>query len=81
MIKLPHHGTDSYYHSFVGRVQDTSTLMIPNGYIKQHWYVSSKYNSDSVAVRNKTVCAHNTKCLGIACPQGRCIYPDLYYDI
>lgn len=81
VIKLPHHGTEPYYHSFVGRVQDTSTLMIPNGYIKKHWYVSTKYNRDSVAVRNRTVCAHNTKCLGPACPHGKLIYPDLYLDI
>lgn len=81
VIKLPHHGTDSYYHSFVGRVQATSTLMIPNGYIKQNWYVSSIYKMDSVAIRNRTVCAHNISCLRCACPRGRCIYPNLYLDI
>lgn len=82
VIKLPHHGTDSYYyHSFVGRVKATSTIMISNGYTKRSWYVSSNYNRDSVVVRNKTVCAHNTKCLGPACPQCTCIYPNLYFDI
>ena len=48
VIKIPHHGTDSYYHSFLKRIQATSELMIPNGYIKQHWDVSSKYNADSI---------------------------------
>lgn len=81
VIKLPHHGTDTYYHSFRGRVDDKSTLMIPNGYIKQRWYVSPEYNRDSVSKRNKTVCAHNKRCLGPTCPRCTCIYPNLYLDI
>ena len=35
VIKIPHHGTDSYYHSFLKRIQATSELMIPNGYIAE----------------------------------------------
>ena len=81
VIKIPHHGTDSYYHSFLKRIQATSELMIPNGYIKQHWDVSSKYNADSIKKKNGTVCAHNTTCSGPICPRGRCIYPNSYRDI
>lgn len=62
VIKLPHHGTNSYYHSFTGRIQNTSTVMIPNGYINHNWYVSQKYNIDSVHIGNRVICAHNTKC-------------------
>lgn len=81
VMKLPHHGTGSYYHSFAGRIKDTSTLLIPNGYIKQKWYVDSKYKLDFAAVKNKTVCAHNRTCKRPACPKGRCIYPGLYLDV
>lgn len=81
VIKLPHHGTDSYYHSFLRRVQATSILMIPNGYINHHWNVSSKYNADSIKKKNGTVCAHNLTCLGPVCPRGRCIYPKPFFDI
>lgn len=81
VIKIPHHGTDSYYHSFKKRVHTASTLMIPNGYTKHGWYVSSKYNTDSAALKNRTVCAHNAKCLGPACPRCKCIFPDLYFDV
>lgn len=81
VIKLPHHGTNSYYHSFTGRIQNTSTLMIPNGYINHNWYVSQKYNIDSVHIGNRVICAHNTKCLGPICSKCMCIYPHLYFDI
>lgn len=84
IIKIPHHGTKSYYHSFVGKIKDTSTLLIPNGYLRQNlqsWYVNLKYKSDFVTVKNKTVCTHNATCLGSVCPKGRCIYPNLYLDI
>lgn len=81
VIKIPHHGTDSYYHSFFKRIQATSELMIPNGYIKRHWNVSSKYNADSIKKKNGTVCAHNTTCSGPICPRCRCIYPQPYCDI
>lgn len=81
VIKIPHHGTDSYYHSFLKRIQATSELMIPNGYIKQHWDVSSKYNADSIKEKNGTVCAHNTTCSKPICLRCRCIYPNSYRDI
>lgn len=81
VIKLPHHGTKSYYHSFVGRIDDASTLLIPNGYIKAKWYVDSKYKADFAAAKNKTICAYSEACVGISCPKGRCIYPNLYLDI
>ena len=81
VIKIPHHGTDSYYHSFLKRIQATSELMIPNGYINQHWDVSSKYNADSIKKKNGTVCAHNTTCSKPICLRCRCIYPNSYRDI
>ena len=81
VIKIPHHGTDSYYHSFLKRIQATSELMIPNGYINQHWNVSSKYNADSIKKKNGTVCAHNTTCSEPICLRCRCIYPNSYRDI
>lgn len=81
VIKLPHHGTDSYYHSFVGIVDSNSTFMIPNGYIKKRWYISSKYNNDCVKVGNTTVCAYNNGCLTPVCPRCTCIFPNLYLDI
>lgn len=74
VIKIPHHGTDSYYHSFFKRTKVTSEFMVPNGYINQHWNVSSKYNVDSIKKKNSTVCAHNTTCLGPACHRCSCIY-------
>lgn len=81
VIKIPHHGTKSYYHSFRKRIDAASTLMIPNGYISRNWYVDSRYNTDSVAVKNRTVCAHNKSCSGPACPQCRCIFPYLHLDV
>lgn len=81
IVKLPHHGTDPYYHPFQGRIKDTSTILIPNGYSKQKWYVSSRYQTDFTMVKNKTVCAHDMTCQTPVCPKGRKIYPGLYVDI
>lgn len=72
VIKLPHHGTEPYYHSFAGRIKKTSIFMIPNGYIKLRWYVSPKYNTHSII----TIC--NGK---HTCPPCKCICPKLYCDI
>lgn len=76
VIKLPHHGTEPYYYSFVGRTQNTSIFMIPNGYIRRPWYVSSKYQTSSI----KNVC-NGINCKIQACRQCRCVYPKLYIDI
>ena len=81
VIKVPHHGTASYYHSFLGKIQSTSIFMISNGCINQPWYVSPQYKKDSLCIRNRTICASNIKCSTSFCPKGKCIYPDLYIDI
>lgn len=81
IVKVPHHGTNSYYHSFRRRIDGMSTLMIPNGYGNSRWNISPNYNRDSIVVKNKTVCAYNKKCFGVVCPNCTYIYPKFYLDI
>lgn len=81
VIKIPHHGTDAYYHCFASKINDKSTLIIPNGYIRQPWIISYKYGTDSMKMNNKTVCADHASCNSAVCPNCTCIYPAFYLDI
>lgn len=41
VIKVPHHGTKVYYHSFVDRMSNCSIFLIPNGYNSGSWGIHS----------------------------------------
>lgn len=81
VVKVPHHGTPSYYHSFIGKICPVSTLLIPNGYVRTKWFVDSKYKTDSSSVNSKMVCAHNMACSGRSCPRCCSIFPGVYLDV
>lgn len=59
VIKLPHHGTSAYYHSFTKRIdhQSPSLLMAPNKYIGRFWAISPYYIQDSSYPNCSIVCA------------------------
>lgn len=84
VIKIPHHGTSSYYHSFINRMTSDSKLLIPNGYINRPWNVSPKYHTDAINKKSETIRACNKTCpkpQKSSCPKCICICPNLYYDI
>lgn len=68
VIKIPHHGTNTYYHSFCNRCNDTTKLLIPNGKIKQSsWFIDRQYSLDANATESTVVCADNAACNAIRC--------------
>ena len=82
VIKVPHHGTESYYHDFTAKMDEHSTLIIPNGYINRgkSWYVCEGYKRDSLKKYNRTVCAGHSTCLKPICPKGNYIYRECVYE-
>lgn len=63
VIKIPHHGTESYYYSFVGRCRANTVLLIPNGIIPyQSWYIDARYSADANSKACRVVCADNWAC-------------------
>lgn len=81
VIKVPHHGTRPYYHSFIKRIKSGAVLLIPNGYVRKKWGVFSQYRDDSHKVNNKTVCAQKTTCTSTICPRCTSIHPNYYIDV
>ena len=62
VIKVGHHGTRPYYHSFAQRIDYKSTLLIPNGDKKKAWNICSDYSQDASNKRSKIVCSTNWSC-------------------
>lgn len=78
VIKIPHHGTKPYYHSFVNYLDKNAYLLIPNGEINRNnsWYISSKYSVDANKIGCKVICANNQACKS-AMPNCTCVRCDL----
>lgn len=62
IIKVPHHGTSPYYHSFSSRMNDNTTLLIPNGKTRAPWYVDGRYYVDSNDKGSKVICTSDEAC-------------------
>ena len=63
VIKIPHHGTTSYYHSFVSRCGKDTQLLIPNGKIaNSSWYIDRQYSADANVMNCFSVCSNNKAC-------------------
>lgn len=77
IIKVPHHGTKPYYHSFVNRVRDDSIFLITNGNSRKNWCISEKYFQDSIYLHNHMICSVNMT-LSHKCKE---IYPGKYVDV
>ena len=77
VIKVPHHGTNSYYIDFTDIIGDESTLLIPNGVInnRKGWNRANEYVIDLKKVKNTTVCASNAMCKAGGCPKCKIISP------
>lgn len=62
IIKVPHHGTSPYYHSFSSRMNDHTTLLIPHGKTRAPWYVDGRYYVDSNDKGSKVICTSDEAC-------------------
>lgn len=84
VIKIPHHGTDSAYHSFVNKCDDKTTLLIPNGLVSNFsWYISCKYSYDANSTRSSVICSDNRACKATAfscvCTKSKLVSGSGYY--
>ncbi len=61
-IKIGHHGTHSYYHSFSSKMNSNSVLMIPNGGNKNNWNISSDYSLNVCHAGARAICSDNHSC-------------------
>jgi len=61
-IKVGHHGTRPYYHSFIPRIDDQSVLLIPNGDNKCKWNICSDYSLNAFSTGAKIVCSTDWSC-------------------
>lgn len=81
VIKVPHHVTKRYYHSFYGKTNECSTLMIPNGNNRKSWCIDTQYVSDSHSLKYKTICGCSNKCSVPMCVNCRNIKKYSFLDI
>ena len=72
VIKVGHHGTRNYYHSFFNRINSKSFLLIPNGN-KMNWKICSDYSSDVVNINANVVCSKDNACEAKNCNNNHCI--------
>ena len=74
VIKIPHHGTSSYYHSFVNHMSADSILMIPNDAVKGKgsWEICSKYSLNANSAQAKVICSASNSCEAKNCNYGKC---------
>lgn len=76
-IKVPHHGTPAYYHSFVKyflRNKDQpTTIYIPNGsHCRETWRIDKRYSNDANSVPCTVAqCTNNDTC-NAATPNCQC---------
>lgn len=87
-IKVGHHGTRGYYHSFAGRMNDDSNLLIPNGSNKPSWSICSDYSLNAITHNSKVVCSMDSSCeakrnnIGnCTCTNNYIIGFSIYYDV
>lgn len=87
-IKVGHHGTRGYYHSFVRRMNSDSILLIPNGGYRKNWGICSDYSLNAITTKAKVVCSTDSNCEAKNCCGGSCpcvnrivIGANIYYDI
>ena len=81
VIKVPHHGTKVYYHSFVDRMSNCSIFLIPNGYNSGSWGIHSKYIDDSFNHNYKSICSCCPKCSGKVCADCNPIKKNSHADV
>ncbi len=62
VIKVGHHGTRPYYHSYASRINDQSVLMIPNGDSKNSWKICSDYSINAFTTGSKVICSTGWSC-------------------
>lgn len=70
-IKVGHHGTRSYYHTYVARMNSDSILMIPNGNIKR-WSICSDYALNTLYMNSNVVCSMDNACEAKNCCNSNC---------
>ena len=79
-IKIPHHGTPAYYHSFVKYFSQNeyqpTTIYIPNGcHRRKNWRIYERYSKDVNSVpRTISQCTNNDTC-NAATPNCQCRWP------
>lgn len=86
-IKIPHHGTRDYYHSFVkyfSRNEDQpTTIYIPNGsHRRKSWRISERYSTDANSVPGAvSQCTNNDTCEAARpncqCRKSKIVHPHL----
>lgn len=81
VIKIPHHGTCRYYHSFIHQCKNYTTFMIPNGVIKNpRWYMDLRYSLDSRLVHCSVHCSDNQACNAVFNNMCRCYIHNLCHN-
>ena len=88
VIKIGHHGTGRYYHSFVRRINADSVFMIPNDGSEMKWNICSDYSLNALSTGTQVICATNNSCEaknnnGGSCSCTNCIIiePNIYFDV
>ena len=88
VIKVGHHGTRRYHHSFVGRINSNSNLLIPNDGKKMNWNICSDYSLNAITKKARVICSTHNACEARNCTGGMCtctnkviIDPGVYFDI
>lgn len=78
VIKIPHHGTTPYYHSFRKKCDAKTKLLIPNGQIlRPTWDIDKRYSSDANVKRSSVVCADNAACQAVTKKGCNCLKASL----
>lgn len=64
VLKIPHHGTKSCYHSFLSRSNSNTIFLIPSGKISRSssWHIASAYTNDIALLHCAVVCSDNNAC-------------------
>lgn len=62
VIKVGHHGTRDYYHSYVEKIDENSNLFIPNDGETKNWNISSDYSLNAVTHDVHVVCSTANAC-------------------
>ena len=86
-IKVGHHGTRDYYHSYAGRIKEDSYLLIPNDGENMNWPICSDYSLNAVTYDVHVICSTANLCEARAkncvctCTKKDIIDPGVYLDI
>lgn len=74
IIKIPHHGTKTYYHSFAYRSSHGTCILIPNGQNANNWKVFDQYSEDANHEGWIVFCSENYECSAVKHGKCNCIY-------